>query len=173
MINIIIAKAASHNHQRDVKNQYAAPSQTLFPDRVSRVMDSYQAQREPSNLKESHVASNANLTQSLPQRTWALPNALSLTRLQRFRVIGSSARTEGGAAGIITFSSCTRTTVVLAPPPKLALELATLPKSIIAMGAAAAASSLLAPLIAESLLLSSSTLLLLLLLLLLLAPAHR
>ena len=124
---------------------------------------------------------NANQTQSLPQRTWALPNALSLTRLQRFRVIVvvvvvvcSSA--GEAAADIITFSSRTWTACVLvlapalASPARLALELATLPKSIIAMGAAAESFSLSAPLIAESLLLSSSTLLLLLLLL---APAHR
>ena len=125
---------------------------------------------------------NANQTQSLPQRTWALPNALSLTRLQRFRVIVvvivcSSA--GEAAADIITFSSRTWTAcvVVLAPalasPARLALELATLPKSIIAMGAAAVSFSLSAPLIAESLLLSSFSTLLPLLLLLLLAPAHR
>jgi len=126
---------------------------------------------------------NANQTQSLPQRTWALPNALSLTRLQRFRVIVvvvvvcSSA--GEAAADIITFSSRTWTACVLvlalalalAPPARLALELATLPKSIIAMGAAAVSFSLSAPLIAESLLLSSSPTLLPLLLLL--APAHR
>jgi hypothetical protein len=104
-----------------------------------------------------------------------------LTRLQRFRVIvvvvvvveGSSA--GRAAADIITFSSRTRRTgCVFAPPAELALELATLPKSIIAMGAAAASFSftfsLSAPLIAESLLLSPPTLLLILLLL---APAHR
>jgi hypothetical protein len=59
-------------------------------------------------LGEKPKRKNANQTQSLPQRTWALPNALSLTRLQRFRVIvvvvvmGSSA--GEAAAGIITFS---------------------------------------------------------------------
>lgn len=122
---------------------------------------------------------NANQTQSLPQRTWALPNALSLTRLQRFRVIVVVVCSSAGeaAADIITFSSRTWTACVLvlalalalASPARLALELAVLPKSIIAMGAAAVSFSLSAPLIAESLLLSSS----ILLLLLLLAPAHR
>jgi hypothetical protein len=137
----------------------------------------------PKRSVQPEGKKNANQTQSLPQRTWALPNALSLTRLHRFRVVvvvvvGSSA--GEAAAGIITFSSRTPWTtcvlvLALAPPARLALELATLPKSIIAMGAAAVSFSLsAAPLIAESLLLSSSTLLpLLALLLLLLAPAHR